>query len=189
MSDPAAFSCTCGALAGQLAPASRRTGTHVECFCVDCRATQLFLGQPDPRPGGVHLFQTTPDCIHIRQGRDQLGLMRLSPNGMFRWYATCCNAPMFNTLKRPGLPFVAVLVDRLADPSVIGKVRVQGFLPGKDGKRRHKGAFGMITGLFQRMIAARLSGRWQETPFFDIDTGYPRAQPRVLTKAERDAFR
>ena len=179
-----AFACTCGALAGRVEGLSPRSGTRLECFCADCRAAQLWLDQPDPRPGGVGLFQTAPDRIHIDRGAEHLALMRLSPKGLFRWYASCCRAPLFNTLSRPGLPFAAVVVDRLETPSAAGKVRTQGFLPGPDGRPRHKGAATMAFGILQRMLASRLSGRWRETPFFHED-GAPRAKPRVLDREER----
>lgn len=185
--DAVAFGCTCGALTGRIAPATPRSGTHLECFCNDCRAAQIHLGQPDPAPGGVAIFQTTPDAVTIVSGRNRLGVMRLGPRGLLRWYATCCNAPLFNTLARPTLPFVGVLVDRLADPGRIGPVLAQSFVPNPaGGAPRHKGAMRMTWRFLIRLAAARLSGRWRHTPFFDLATGAPVVAPRVLDKAERN---
>ena len=188
MTRPLGFSCTCGAIRGSIDNATPRGGTHLVCHCADCRAAELVLGQPDPAPEGVAIYQTTPDMIVLDRGADRLGLMRLSPKGLLRWHAACCDAPLFNTLARPGLPFVGVHVARLDDPARIGPVVVHSFLPQRDGGARHKGAGIMVWRMLSRMASARLSGRWRQTPFFDPATGAPVAQARILTKAERAAF-
>jgi hypothetical protein len=46
--------------------------------------------------------------VHLR-------LMRLSEKGLLRWYAGCCDTPLFNTMATPKVPFVGVLTDRLDD--------------------------------------------------------------------------
>lgn len=181
------FACSCGALAGEIDPLSPSAGTHVECFCDSCRATNVYLGQPDPRPGGVDLFQITPDMIRITKGGENLAALQLTPKGPLRWYAACCNAPLFNTLRTANLPFATLMVERLEDPARVGPVRVQSFVRGKDGKQTHKGAALMVWRLLTRMGAARLSGRWKETPFFDIGTGKPVAEPKLLSREERAA--
>lgn len=187
-SAPASFSCTCGRVIGHISPATPRSGTHLECYCKDCRAAQIFLGRPDPSPRGVCLYQTTPDRISIVAGKEHLGLLRLSANGLMRWYATCCNAPLFNTLAGPRLPFAGIFTDRLEDPAQIGPVIAHSFLPGpNNGRPRHKGAAVMAWRFLFRLLASRLSGRWRQTPFFDIATGEPIAVPRILSKDERKA--
>jgi hypothetical protein len=135
---------------------------------------------------GVNLLQTTPDMISIDQGAEFLGLMRLSPRGLFRWYATCCDAPLFNTLRVRGAPFAGIQTNRLANPAAAGPVRVRGYVPGPDGKLRHQGAARMTWGIFSRMGSAWISGRWRKTPFFDA-SGTPMAEARILSKSERAA--
>lgn len=184
---PLAFRCDCGAIHGHLIARAVRSGTHVVCFCADCRAAGLLLNRPDPAPGPVDLFQTAPDGVHFQTGKDRLGLVRLGPNGLLRWYANCCNAPMFNTLAKPSLPFVGIHANRVDDPARLGPVRARGFVPQAGGKTRHEGAVAMIWGLASRMLAARLSGRWRDTPFFDAQ-GRPVAEARVLTTEERAAL-
>lgn len=184
----AGFSCTCGHVQGHIAPASPKIGTHIVCFCADCRAAQLYLSQPDPAPRGVALFQTTPDTVHFTQGHEALGLLRLSRKGLLRWHATCCNAPLFNTLASPKLAFAALHVARLSDPSVIGPVRVRSFVPQPGKPPRHQGAAGMVVQLAIRMGAARLSGRWRQNPFFDSTTGQPVAIATIPDKSQRAAL-
>ena len=114
--DAITFRCSCGLIEGSVQPAGPAHGTHVECFCRDCRAARIHLGEGDTAPGGVPIYQTTPDHVHITRGLDNLGLMRLGPEGLFRWYATCCNVTLFNTLPKPffdvatGQPIVAPVV-------------------------------------------------------------------------------
>lgn len=178
------FSCTCGQIQGHLPARPTHIGTHLACHCSDCRAAELYLNQPDPEPKPVGLFQTTPDAITLTQGAQNLALFRLSPRGPFRWYATCCKVPMFNTLAKPTLAFAALPVARLADPTSVGPVLAQVNMKQPDGKMTHKGMGRVAWAIAKRMLAARLSGRWRNTPFFD-EHGAPVAQPTILSKDER----
>ncbi len=184
-SNDLAFSCNCGSVQGHLDASAAKSGNHVVCYCADCRAAELYLGQPDPAPGPVDILQTTPGVIHFTQGQQHLGLFRLGPKGLFRWYATCCNAPMFNTLQSPKLAFAGVAAARLTTPERLGPVISEGFIPQPDGKRKHKNVGRSAFALFSCMIAARLSGRWRNTPFFDVETGEPVRPATILTKEER----
>lgn len=112
--------------------------------------------------------------------------MQLSPRGLFRWYGACCNAPLFNTLRARRLAHVGVIADRLADTAPLGPLIGRAFMKGTDGKYRHEGFNRIGLRVVQMMIAANLSGRWQDTPFFDAN-GAPAAKPTVLTLEERRA--
>ncbi|MFK7752207.1 MAG: DUF6151 family protein [Sedimentitalea sp.] len=181
------FSCTCGTLRGTISGAGIKSGTHLICHCRDCRAGELFLGQSDPGQNGVAMVQTMPDAVTLTQGADKLGLLRLSKKGPYRWFATCCNAPLFNTLSSAKLPFASLSAARLDDPARLGPVRVRAFVPQPGGGTKHKGAAIMAWRLFTNMGSARLSGRWKSTPFFD-DSGAPVAKAVMPDKAERAAF-
>ncbi len=182
---PLAFQCSCGTLRGTLSQEAARAGTRLACFCADCRAAQLYLGQPDPAQNGVQLLQTSPEAITLTAGHDQLRLLRLSPKGLMRWYAGCCNSPVANTLASPRLPFVGIQVANFDTPAVFGKTRVQAFMPQPAGKPpRTKGAIGMVISMFRRMGASLLSGKWRDTPFFDCTTGDPVCQAKIPSKEE-----
>lgn len=155
------------------------------CHCQDCRAAEMYLGQPDPVPSGVDLFQTTPDAIQLENSTKGMSVLRLGPKGPLRWYATCCKAPMFNTLSRAGIPFSTVLVARLSEPTRLGPIIARAFVPQPGGAPNHKGAGRMVWRMVSNMAAARLSGRWRQTPFFDLSTGSPTAPVHLLTKEER----
>ncbi|SFT61470.1 DUF6151 family protein [Sedimentitalea nanhaiensis] len=183
-----AFSCTCGEVRGRISPATAQSGTHLICHCRDCRAAERFLEQPEAGTEGVELFQTTPDTIHLQAGVDRLAVLRLSPKGPLRWYASCCNTPLFNTLSRPGIPFVTAMVARISDPAPLGPVVAHSFVPQAGGPPKHRGGTTMVWRFFTRLGAARLSGRWRQTPFFDLKSGEPTAPVRLLTKQERAAL-
>ncbi len=180
-----AFACNCGALSGHIKAAGVSSGTHAECFCHDCRAAQLYFKQPDPAPGPVDVLQTSPEYIVFETGAEHLALMQLSPKGMLRWYAKCCNAPLATTTRTPKFPFAGFIGKRLQHPEKLGPVVTRGFVPGPGGKQSHQGLRHAVVGLLSRVAKSRLSGRWKDTPFFDVNTGAPVVSPVILTKDQR----
>lgn len=183
-----AFACNCGALSGHISAAGVKSGTHAECFCHDCRAAQLYFKQPDPAPGPVEVLQISPEHVVFETGAEHLALMQLSPKGMLRWYARCCDAPLATTPRTPKFPFAGFIANRLRHPENLGPIVTRGFIPGPEGKQSHKGLRHAVVGLFSRVVSSRLSGRWKDTPFFDIKTGTPVATPVILTKEQRAAL-
>ncbi len=192
MSEPTAdallFSCTCGALCGHLTPRGVRCGTHVDCYCHDCRAAQLYFKQPDPAPGPVEILQTTPEDIRIDKGLEHLAAMQLSPKGMLRWYASCCDAPLATTPQTGKFPFAGFVVKRIPDPSRLGSITTRGFVPAPNGKQKHEKVQYAAFGLIRRVIGSRLSGRWKTSQFFAAETAAPVVTPTILTKEQRYAF-
>ncbi|MCG7519020.1 DUF6151 family protein [Ruegeria sp. Ofav3-42] len=182
------FSCSCGSLRGRITAAGVKHGTHTACYCHDCRAAQLYFGQPDPAPEPIEILQTLPEDIIFDSGAEHLALMQLSPNGMLRWYAGCCNAPLGTTTRTPKFPFVGFIVKRIPDPSGLGPITTRGFVPKGNGKQSHEKIGSAIYGLLTRVAKSRLSGSWKNTPFFDPGTAEPVAKPVILSKAERAAL-
>ena len=176
-----AFGCACGAVSGRGDPCTRHSGTHVQCFCTDCRRADLHLDQPDPANSGVGLFITTADTVSFATGTDQFACFQLSRSGPLRWYAACCTTPLFNTSPKRQFPFVAVHVGRLVDRDVLGPVKLRTFRPSGNGRSRHSGnpiAFFQVVG---RVLSARVTGRWRKTPFFDKVSGRPIIAPQRVT--------
>jgi hypothetical protein len=174
------FTCRCGALRGRLTDADPAQGTHMVCHCADCRRANAHFGLDGSEEDGVHIWQTTPDRLRIERGADHLRLMRLTEGGLSRWYAGCCDTPLFNTLATPRLPFVGVLTARLDAPERLGPVVAEAFVPAGEGRTRHVRGGLVMWRFIRRTVAARLSGRWRRTPFFDVRTGRPIAVPEVL---------
>ncbi|WP_278920864.1 DUF6151 family protein [Pseudophaeobacter profundi] len=185
MSDEACtFSCNCGRLAGHISAEGRKSGLRLLCFCQDCRAAELYHNQPDP-VDGVDLFQLAPHAITLTQGAEHLQLMRLGPKGLYRWYADCCGTPFANTLAKPQLAFAGMRSDLFENPDCLGKVRARSAVPQPGKPPRNEGMMRMVYGIFSRMITARLSGMWRQTPFFDSTSGQPVTKAKVLSKEER----
>lgn len=184
MGQDVTLSCTCGSLVAKLTDVGPQRGTHVTCYCDDCRAANNHLGLDDPGDEGVSLYQTSPSHLKILKGPENLAVMRLRKTGILRWYAKCCNTPMYNTMKSPKLPFVGVVTARMDDTSSLGRVKTHAFMK-KDGQTVHKGMHSAGIGIIKRMARDRISGRWKDTPFFDASTMEPVVEPHVLDETER----
>ncbi len=187
MAGDVAFACICGQVAGVLTEVSPSAGAQVVCHCTSCRAADVYLGQPDP-VDGVALFQTTPDRVRFQQGQDKLALFCLAKGGLFRWHASCCKAPLFNTMPGPGFAFASLHVARVADPGQLGPVTGHVNVPKGDQSHRNAGLARTILGVLRRTVAARLSGRWKRTPFFDMATKTPVVAPRILSDEDRSGL-
>lgn len=185
-----AFSCSCGTLTGVLHEVSPATGCHLLCYCKDCRAFARHMGRLDDLEpgGGSPLVQVLPARIGITQGEDQIACLRLSPKGLHRWYARCCNTPLANTVGSSRIPLAGMWRPLFAQTEPFGPVTTQGFtkaaLPG--GPRRDKGLGRMFGGLLKRTLAAYLNGTARQNPFFDA-SGAPVSAPVVLDRTQRAA--
>ena len=177
------FACRCGTVTGALHDVRPNEGTHVVCHCNACARAMALSGLADEAANGVGLWQTTPDRIEITSGIGQLSPVRLSPKGIFRWTAQCCDTPMFNTMAGPGVPFTGVLSRNLSDIAPLGPVIAHGFVTGADGKQRHQHGSRVIWRFLKRSVAAKLSGRGRQNPCFTAD-GSPIATPRLAPKAD-----
>ncbi|MEL6619412.1 MAG: DUF6151 family protein [Pseudomonadota bacterium] len=183
------FACDCGKLTGTLMGVGPSKGTRAECHCRDCRDAELFAGQPDPAPGGVQLYQTTPDRVRFDAGLDQLAVFSLSDTGILRWQARCCGAMLFNTTRSPKLAFASFRTDRLDDDSPLGPIKVRAFVRKANGKRGHEGMGHFLWAMIGRVLPRRLTGGWRKTPFFDVKSGEPVRDVYIVSKSERDALR
>lgn len=182
------FSCTCKTLRGTLIGVGPRNGNRTDCYCHDCRVAEIYARQPDPAPGPVGLFQTTPDRIRFDAGADQLAVFSFSQTGVLRWHAKCCGAPLFNTLRRPRIAFAAILTNRLQDDGPLGPVKTRAFVRKANGKRGHQGLGASLFSLIANAAPAALTGRWKQTPFFDVQTGQPVRPVHVVSADERAAL-
>lgn len=183
------FSCRCGALRGVLRDAAPRNGCHAVCYCTDCRAFARHLGVADTLEpgGGSALFQTVPNLIDITQGTANLACLRLSPKGMHRWYAACCNTPLANTTGSSRMPFAGLSCLIFDDVAPLGPIVVRGFtkhaLPGAGAPKKDRGMARMVGGLVRRSLATYMAGTARTTPFFTPE-GRPVVCPRILSAEE-----
>lgn len=186
--------CRCGRLQGEVTLEGRNT--RVVCYCKDCQAFARFLdpaGRALDAQGGSDVVQLAPHRIRISQGAEQLAVMRLSSQGMLRWYATCCRTPVGNTLARRDRPFTGLLVQCLdsapLEPSfgpVGARVNTQSAIG--EPKPRTSGLLPTMWTILGMVLGSRLSGRYRDTPFFDA-AGAPVAAPQVLPADARERLR
>lgn len=189
--------CSCGTLGGAARGVSGTIGNRLVCYCDDCQSFAHFLGRADDvldTHGGTDIFQTTPSHIEIDRGTDRLACMRLTPGGLFRWYADCCKTPIANTMRFPRMPFAGVIhscMDHAADSrtadEALGPVRarVAGRFAKGDAAQigAHPGMPLSMLRIAPMILFAWLRGEAQPSPFFDA-AGNPRAEPQVLSEAE-----
>ncbi|KIN61642.1 GFA domain containing protein [Sulfitobacter noctilucae] len=164
------------------------TGTHAECYCSSCRAAEVFVGQPDPAPDPVGIFQTSADALRIDGGHDHLSVFSFGETNLLRWYASCCGTPMFNTMRNPKMGFVGIRTTCLADTEALGPVLGTGFITADDGKQTHRGLRLIVWRMFKRIARSRLTGSWAKSPLFDKATRKPVKPVKVVTAAERRAL-
>ena len=73
------------------------SANQVVCYCKDCQMYALFLGRESDildEHGGTHVLQLLPKNVAFTQGTEALACVRLSENGLLRWYASCCKTPI-----------------------------------------------------------------------------------------------
>jgi hypothetical protein len=195
--------CACGAVHWVAREVSGDRGNHVVCYCDDCQAFAYALGSAErvlDANGGSEIFQISPARIEFRTGSEKLACLRLRPNGLLRWYTSCCRTPVGNTLAARQVPFVGLVLrraagepERRARDAALGPVRGAFNAQFAVGDRSRLVAYprvpvALFGRLFRIMAAARLRGEHARSPFFAA-SGEPVASPHVLTDDELAAAR
>ncbi|MEE8557012.1 MAG: DUF6151 family protein, partial [Myxococcota bacterium] len=166
------------------------------CYCDDCQSFAHFLGGAErilDANGGTDIFQMSPARLEFSEGVEQLACIRLTPGGMLRWHARCCNTPIGNTMAARGIPFVGLIhscVDHAADRNAaLGPIRAR--INGRFAKgdraqleAHDRAPLSLIFHFVPMILRARLRGDHNRSPFFDTKTGKLRVEPRVLTAEE-----
>jgi hypothetical protein len=195
MAKPISLRCRCGAVRGVTRPVSARSGTHIVCYCDDCRAYVHQLERADllDAGGGTDIFQMAPGDLEITQGSAQIRCLRLSNKGMHRFYAGCCRTPIANTLGAR-VPFVGVVhafleLTPAEREALLGKpVGIMArFARGTPIAGAHaKMPVGLLLTVSINLLRWLLTGRGR-SPFFGPD-GQPVAPAEVLDQDTRAAL-
>lgn len=61
------------------------------------------------RAGGTALVQVRVDALSLAAGRGSLRAMHLTDRPSLRWYAGCCDTPLFNTYAHGRVPYLSVV--------------------------------------------------------------------------------
>jgi hypothetical protein len=190
--------CRCGEVRAVVAGVSQRTVNRVVCYCDDCQAFAHQLGRADllDAKGGSDIVQVAPSTLSFVQGQNRIAGLRLTPKGLFRWYASCCNTPVGNTLS-PSLPFVGIVaqaleggapgVDDMAGRpigAILGKYAVGEPPAGSTGLN-----LSLILRVVGKVLGWWLHGKTWPHPFFKRETREPIYPVTVLPREQREALR
>lgn len=191
MPDPITLTCDCGKV--QLAIAARPAppqGNRVICHCNSCRAFARVLGRDDilGPADGTDIIQFRCDRLSITQGKEHVAALRLSPNGLARWYTACCNTPLGNTGPGPRYPFFGAITHGIANPDALGPVKARVNVPKErplpEGLPPTSGStFGVFLSIGRIMFGGWLKGAHKRHPLFP--GGTPLAEPRVISLEEK----
>jgi hypothetical protein len=182
--------CNCGKLTGTL----KRTQdvNRCVCYCADCQAFARFLKREDDildRIGGTSIIQTLPKHVNFLTGTEHLACIRLTENGLLRWYAACCNTPIGNTPPNSKLHFIGLIhnclsSDRVSLDDAFGTIRMHVSTQSAIGEHKPKSS-GLLAGtlrVFGMVFRSRLDGSYKQNPFFIPGTGTPIVTPQVLDR-------
>jgi len=186
------LACRCGTVRGIVHGVSPESGNRVVCYCRYCQRFPEELGCADEvldAHGGTEVFQTSPARLEITEGLEQLACLRLTRNGVFRWYTACCNTPIGNTLPTSKIPFVGLIHSffRPGERSleeVLGPVRARVNGKSAKGDRNDIDAhdavpLSVLLRVYWKLLVWRLRGDHKRSPFFD-SLGAPVAKPQRL---------
>ncbi|WP_293853989.1 DUF6151 family protein [uncultured Alsobacter sp.] len=194
----ATMSCRCGTVRGTLTGATPDSVNRAVCYCDDCQAFAHWLSRADllDAHGGSDIVQFAPGAFTIDSGHDAIACVRLGPQGIFRFYATCCKTPVGNTVK-PSIPFIGVPVQAFgqgaqeADRTFgrpAGRIMARFAIGQPPDASQGIGAWLMLRAV-AKVLWWRLSGRSGPHPLMSRDTGEPLFSVTVLSRQERDSLR
>jgi hypothetical protein len=190
--------CRCGEVRGSVMNPSPRTVNRVVCYCDDCQAFAHHLGRADllDADGGTDIVQVAPASLKFVQGQHRIGGLRLAPKGLFRWYASCCNTPLGNTVS-PAIPFVGIVAqafdngaerpdDQFGKPigAIMGKYAIGEAPAGSTGIK-----LSLLVRAFRMVLGWRLRGQTWPHPYFERNTRAPIYPVTVLSRPQREALR
>lgn len=167
--DRANWTCQCGSVEVKVPT----TGCRIICYCEACRGFVERLGKDDrlDAAGGSDLIQVTPHQVEIVQGAECLRYLKMTERGPMRWYASCCDTPMANTLPFRAIAFASFQVHDMVPkerlPDVTARVHRKGALAHVDGPAGS--VWPLVTGLLSRTVKSWVTGNWRLHPFFHTD--------------------
>ena len=186
-----AIRCNCGKLKGVL---NRNGVNRCVCYCADCQAFARFLKRESEildEKGGTSILQTSPANVTFAEGIENLACMRLTANGLLRWYTTCCNTAIGNTPPNLNVSFIGLIHTCLSSDQDsldrdFGSIRMHVNTQSAIGEQKPKsvGLFAGALRVIGMILRARLDGSYKRTPFFVPESGSPIVTPKVLSSQE-----
>jgi hypothetical protein len=182
------FACRCGAVTGSLTEAGPGVGDHVVCHCVDCQAFARHLGAGDrvlDEHAGTALYQGRCATLRLHTGRERLASLHLTDKPTLRWYARCCDTPLFNTYRNGRVPVLTTFVANYAPDrrAALGPPVGHLFLHEATGDVRHLkplSTAGILRRFLPRMVRDIVTGARRRSPLFDPRTLEPVVAPEKV---------
>ncbi len=195
---PTPVRCTCGALRGVLHGLEPAQVNRVACNCKFCVTYLEVLGRSEllDEHGGCEIFQMSPRALEFHEGLEHLACLRLTKTGAMRFYASCCNTPLANTMESASRPFMGLFPTLVPwqelglDPDAqLGPIRarVNGrFEPeqARELKARRIDLVTMLARFAPKFFGWRLRGDHRHWALFD-DAGKPCATPQLVARDAR----
>lgn len=185
------FGCRCGSVAGTLIEPGPSVGDHVVCHCTDCQTFAKRFNAADrilDQHSGTALYQGRCATMRLTRGRDRLACVHLTEKPTLRWYAQCCDTPMFNTFKNGRIPYITTVVAN-CDPDqrhrLLGPPIGHLFTEEGTGDVSHLKRLSMLKLMrrsSKRMIIDTLVGDRRRADLFDPGTLQPIASPKPRTQ-------
>lgn len=183
------LACECGKVKGKVKNINKPKGLYVRCFCDDCQAFAKSLDQQDKvldEYGGTEIYQQALSSIEITDGMEHVACLRLKPDGLFRWYASCCNTPMGNSFGTK-VPYFGVVKPFIQDEGFDEKIGVlQGSYFKKDAikpvPKSHLGKHAeptLIIKLLSKFARWKLTGKTHPNVFFNRE-GESIKEPKII---------
>lgn len=198
MGNTATLSCSCRGVRALVTDVAPNTVNRVVCYCDDCQA---FLHQLDRADlldghGGTDIVQFAPAALSFVEGKERIVGLRLTPKGIYRWYASCCKMPLGNTLS-PAIPFIGVVAQAFASetqkPDQLFGPPIGRIFGRHAVGRPPEGSTGLNPWLMaraiRRVLGWRLRGKTWPHPFFDRASRQPSFPLATLSPQEREALR
>ena len=171
-----------------------RNAVRAVCYCRDCQAYARAVGADGvtDSAGGTEVVATLPARVRFTDGFERLACLSLSPNGLLRWYASCCRTPVANTPRTPKLAYVGIVhtclaVDDASRERALGSLRVR--VNTAAARRPVRGtpmhSLAAVLRLATSAAVARASGGWRRNPFFLKGTATPVREVEVLSREAR----
>ena len=146
-------------------------GTRAVCYCDSCRGFVTRLGAADilDPSGGNDLYQVAPEAAAFRKGADKVAWTRMTAKGPARWFTTCCQTPLANTLPTRTIPFLTLQSAYIAHQAALGDIHIRTFTDHAIGaeKPTKAGMVRLLSEFALRALRSRLNGGWRRNPLFD----------------------
>ncbi|MDP2573557.1 DUF6151 family protein [Vibrio penaeicida] len=175
------LSCQCGKVTGKINHITPKLGNRLICYCADCRQFALEMDREEEltSTGGVNLIQVPLNHFELESGQEHVACLRLSRKGLYRWYTTCCNTMMGNTLKPETIPFIGILetfvddnenINQKAGP-ILGGVNIKSALGDPSSELvGMKGEKRILVRCITKMLGWKLAKKGHPNVLFDDDS-------------------